>query len=69
MNKEGEVVGSFLFACNSDEEDASVNMKVLSPGTFTANDLWFGYYILMKEGQGESGWGNIFTTVSGTRTE
>lgn len=69
VNKEGEVVGSFLFACNSDEEDASVNMKVLSPGTFTANDLWFGYYILMKEGQGESGWGNIFTTVSGTRTE
>lgn len=44
-------------------------MKVLAPGSFSGNDLWFGYYLKDLADSKKSEWGNLFKTVSGTRTE
>ena len=60
--------GALYFACNTNDEGAVLTMKVYTPGSFTANDLWFGYY-LQGETQQQSGWQNLFKTVSGVRAK
>ncbi|HBH08395.1 MAG TPA: hypothetical protein DDX40_03215 [Rikenellaceae bacterium] len=66
---EGNAAKDVYLACNTNDDNAVVNMKVLAPGSFSGNDLWFGYYLNDLVDKSKSGWGNLFKTVSGTRTE
>lgn len=68
-DEEGKAAKEVYFACNTNDDNAVVNMKVLTPGTFSGNDLWFGYYLSDLSDSEKSAWGNLFKTVSGTRTE
>lgn len=57
---------TLYFACNTNAEGAVLTMKVFKSGTISANDLWFGYYVVT----GDNGkWSNLFKTVSGLRTK
>lgn len=68
-DEEGNAAKDVYLACNTNDDNAAVNMKVLAPGSFSGNDLWFGYYLKDLADSKKSGWGNLFKTVSGTRTE
>lgn len=60
--------GALYFACYTNDDGAVLNMKVFTPGTFTSNDLWFGYY-LSAATQEQSRWQNLFKTVTAMRVK
>ena len=66
---DGKAAKDVYLACNTNDDNAVVNLKVLASGSFSGNDLWFGYYLKDLVDESKSGWGNLFKTVSGTRTE
>ena len=68
-DEEGNAAKDVYLACNTNDDNAAVNMKVLAPGSFSGNDLWFGYYLKDLADSEKSEWGNLFKTVSGTRSE
>lgn len=68
-DEEDNAAKDVYLACNTNDDNAAVNMKVLAPGSFSGNDLWFGYYLKDLADSEKSEWGNLFKTVSGTRSE